>query len=83
MRPDYSNCAVKGRVQRAPTLGDIIRGYKSTTTRQVNALLQRSSGPVWQRNYYEHIIRNDNAYTRIVEYIQNNPQKWHEDRYHP
>ena len=36
--------------------------------------------PVWQRNYYEHIIRDDDDYMRIVAYITDNPRRWAEDR---
>lgn len=39
-------------------------------------------GKLWQRNYYEHIIRNDEAFLKISEYIQSNPQRWQEDTYH-
>ena len=35
---------------------------------------------MWQRNYYDHIIRNENEYNRIVEYIINNPIKWENDK---
>jgi len=35
---------------------------------------------LWQRNYYEHIIRNEQSYIKISEYIQNNPQKWTDDK---
>lgn len=38
--------------------------------------------PLWQRGFYEHIIRNDNDYIRIAEYIANNPIKWHLDRFY-
>lgn len=54
------------------TLGAIVRGYKS-------AVLKMAGFSVWQRNYHEHIIRNEKAYIRIGEYIKNNPQKWDED----
>lgn len=37
---------------------------------------------IWQRNYYEHIIRNKIEYQRIVKYIENNPLKWIEDKYY-
>ena len=37
---------------------------------------------IWQRNYYEHIIRNENEYLKILEYIQNNPYKWGNDKYY-
>jgi REP element-mobilizing transposase RayT len=40
-------------------------------------------GKVWQRNYWEHVIRNDASLKRIREYIQNNPARWAEDQLHP
>jgi len=40
-------------------------------------------GKLWQRNYYERIIRNDDELYRIREYIQNNPQQWDDDDYNP
>lgn len=62
-----------------PTLGVIIGAYKSTTTRLINGLRHTPGQPVWQRAYYEHIIRDDESYDRIAEYILNNPLKWEED----
>ncbi len=41
---------------------------------------QRFSGKIWQRNYYEHIIRDEQSYQRISEYIINNPAKWADDK---
>jgi putative transposase len=41
------------------------------------------SGKIWQRNYYEHIIRNDKELEKIREYIVNNPYKWNEDNDNP
>ncbi|XGB43144.1 MAG: hypothetical protein LVS60_04980 [Nodosilinea sp. LVE1205-7] len=69
-------------VQRAPTVGDIVRGYKSAVTKHVNALRNTPGLPVWQRNYHEHIIRNETAYLKIAEYTRTNPQRWQEDTYH-
>ena len=40
-------------------------------------------GKLWQRNYYEHIIRNEADLRRIEEYIQNNPLRWEQDQLHP
>ena len=55
------------------TLPEIVHNLKSKSTRRIN-LQRRSQGtPVWQKNYYEHIIRNEISYNKIVEYIQNNP----------
>ena len=37
---------------------------------------------LWQRNYYEHIIRNEKEYYKIIEYVRTNPLKWEEDKYY-
>ncbi len=73
---------VSGRVQRAPTIGDVVRGYKSAVTKRINQLRNLPCAPVWQRNYYEHIIRDEVAHLKIAEYIQTNPQRWQEDIYY-
>jgi putative transposase len=39
-------------------------------------------GKLWQRNYYENIVRNELAYKNISTYIRNNPKKWDEDRFY-
>jgi REP element-mobilizing transposase RayT len=65
--------------RRSPsqTIGAIIRGYKSSVTKQLNNLgLSNKNEPLWQRNYYEHIIRDEEDYQRITQYIKNNPAKW-------
>ena len=56
------------------TTNEYIRGVKSLGW-------QRFNGKLWQRNYYEHIIRNDQSYQRISAYIINNPAKWKEDKF--
>jgi len=63
------------------TIGAIIRGFKIGVTKWMrqNNLIH----DVWQRNYYEHIIRNEKELNQIREYIQNNPCKWHLDRENP
>ncbi len=58
------------------TIPTIIRGYKSSVTKQINILRNTPSVPVWQRNYYEHIIRDKKSYYNIVNYIANNPINW-------
>lgn len=68
-----------------PTISDIIGAYKSIVS---NACLQlfkshnKTMGKLWQRNYYEHIIRDARAYQNISNYIINNPSKWNEDKLH-
>ena len=71
-----------GAASSAPTLGDVVRAFKSLSAIHVNRLLRRS-GPLWQRNYYEHVIRNERELDRIREYIATNPLKWALDRDNP
>jgi putative transposase len=73
----------------APTLslGDIVGRFKSlTTTKYIHGIKNNNWPPFkkcfWQRNYYEHVIRDDNDLNRIREYIVNNPAKWEEDEYY-
>lgn len=62
------------------TIGSIIRSFKSAVTRQIKRLDYPFFYSVWQRNYYEHIIRNERELNRIREYMQNNPLRWQYDR---
>ena len=72
-----------GRVRRASTVGDVLRGYKSAVTKRINQLHNITTGNrIWQRNYHEHIIRNEEAYLKIADYIQTNPQRWEDDVYY-
>lgn len=63
------------------SISAIIQNYKSLTSRKINTLLRSKNNPVWQRNFYEHIIRDETDYDRIVEYIDNNPISWSDDKY--
>jgi len=72
----------QGAMNRAPTVGMLVRAFKARCTRAINGLWQTSGIPVWQRNYYEHIIRNEDAYLKIAEYVQTNPQRWKDDTYY-
>ena len=67
---------------RAGSVGAIVLNFKSVTTRRINQMRKIKSVPVWQRNYYERIIRDDLALERIRAYIHNNPRSWQEDRLH-
>ena len=57
------------------TLGNIVRGYKSGVSRRIGH-------SIWQRNFYDHIIRDEDTYLRISTYIENNPKTWEEDRFY-
>jgi putative transposase len=63
------------------SLGAIIGNYKSVTTRRINQIRKTPGIMVWQRNYYEHIIRTERAMKAIRRYIINNPARWHLDKY--
>lgn len=65
------------------SLGAVVGAYKSKTARLINGLRRTRGAPVWQRNYYEHIIRNEAELGRIQAYIQNNPIRWGTDKLRP
>jgi REP element-mobilizing transposase RayT len=74
-------------IRSAPTtqrgLGSIIKLFKSVTTKRIDKEPGLSIREVWQRNYYDHIVRDEADLYRIREYIQNNPLKWQLDRENP
>jgi REP element-mobilizing transposase RayT len=80
-----------GRIQYAPTenkfkspshsLGAIVRGFKSSVTKRLKEISGNSDLKIWQRNYYEHIIRNEIDLQNIRKYITLNPLKWEIDEY--
>ena len=60
----------------APPLQKIIMEIKSYTNKIFNEQNQKSCEKLWQRNYYEHIIRNEKEYLKTIEYMENNPTRW-------
>jgi len=83
----HSRAATSDAEQRAvavsQTLGAIVRGFKGAVTYRVNVLRGTPRIPVWQRNYYERVIRNDRELERIRTYIACNPARWAEDENNP
>jgi len=68
------------------TIGDAMDWFKTMTTNEYIRGVkqfgwQRFDKKLWQRNYYEHIIRNDHSFERISKYIQNNPCVWGNDKF--
>ena len=61
----------------------IIKLFKSTVTKQINQLRSTPGLSVWQRNYYEHIIRNEQELHKIRHYIFTNPLQWQNDNENP
>ena len=65
------------------SLGAIVRSFKSASTKRINLLRNAPGALVWQRNYYEHVIRADDDLDRIRQYILDNPLRWEMDEYNP
>ena len=70
------------------SLPDVVHRFKSLTTNNYIKGVGREGwkpfrNRLWQRNYYEHVIRNDDELDRIRQYIEENPMKWDEDEYNP
>jgi putative transposase len=63
-------------------LYNIIRDYKSFSTHEYNKLKDTKSLQLWQRGYYDHIIRDQNEYDLIKRYIENNPSQWSRDKFY-
>lgn len=87
---DIDSKSVKWQPQGvAPTmtLSDIVHRFKTLTTKRYTDGVkqnnwQRFDKKLWQRNYYEHIIRDEKSYLKISEYIKTNPSKWRDDTYY-
>jgi putative transposase len=65
------------------SLGAIVGNFKSVTARRINHLRGTPGAPVWQRNYYEHIVRNEQVLQAIRQYIADNPARWMWDTHNP
>jgi len=65
------------------SLGSIMAGFESACSRRINELRGTPGMQVWQRNYYDHIIRNEKDLERIRKYITDNPVRWDEDEENP
>ncbi|MHB1417560.1 MAG: transposase [Chloroflexota bacterium] len=65
------------------SLASFIAGFKSATTKRINERRCTPGVPLWQRNYYEHVIRSDESLVKTREYVANNPLKWELDELHP
>jgi len=64
-------------------ISEIVRGFKTTSSRNINKIRTTPGIPVWQRNYWEHVIRDQEGYNRIYEYILTNPKRWQLDKENP
>ncbi len=77
----------QGHAPTGKTLGDMVDAFKSVTTLEYirgvkNCKWETFNGKMWQRNYYEHIIRNEQSHQNISDYIINNTAKWKDDKFY-
>ena len=74
--------SVGAGLKPAPThgLSEIIRAFKTFSARKINAQNKTPGVKLWQRNFYERIIRDNDEYQYIAEYIKNNPTNWKDDK---
>jgi REP element-mobilizing transposase RayT len=78
--------ALANTLPRGPkpaSLGAAIGGFKSAVSRQVAARNLTLVKPLWQRNYFERVIRNDRELAATRRYVADNPSRWHDDQDHP
>ena len=78
--PDHIHLLLRigeeGTENPSPTLGNVIGWYKYQVTKQINLQLGGNGERIFQRSYYDHVIRNQQDYDEIWQYIENNPRKW-------
>ena len=82
--PGVAGAHGRAPLRRAPkSLGSLVAGFKSAVTKNINQMRRTPGRPVWQRNYYERVIRNQGELEGIQDYIVGNPAKWQEDAENP
>lgn len=74
LHKDVTEDVSKGELQFAPTA--------PTTLTAFTEKIKELDFKIWQRNYYEHIIRNEQSYNRITDYIRDNPKRWNDDKFY-
>ncbi|WP_055074108.1 transposase [Pseudanabaena sp. 'Roaring Creek'] len=78
LMPDHLHgiIVISEQYENSHSLATIIQNFKSTSTRKINKINQNSGVSIWQRNYYERIIRSDQELHNLGQYILTNPQNW-------
>lgn len=72
------------QLRRMPnSISSFIGIFKTVVTKQINELRNTKGERIWQRNYHDHIVRNYQSFEKIGNYIEQNPQRWYEDRFNP
>ena len=71
------------RGTQSASLGAMVQNFKSVTTRKINAARGSPRARFWQRNYWEHVVRDEVDLARIRDYISSNPARWEADALRP
>lgn len=66
----------------SPAISNVVAWLKYTSTKEINSFTKSAGTRIFQRSYYDHIIRNEADYLNIWQYIENNPLKWRDDEYY-
>ena len=77
-----NGCVGAGSKPARTSLSEAMRQFKTFSARKINLVRGTPGKPLWQRGFYDHIIRNEADYLRIWQYIDTNPAKWEEDEYY-
>ncbi len=87
VRPSFNKIPNQGG-HAGPPLQRIVQWFKTMSTNEyIRGVREKGwppfSGKLWQRNYWEHVIRNESDLNLLRDYIQNNPMQWELDKLHP
>lgn len=84
-RQDFSQSSFHFKINgtQSQSLAAIIQNYKSVSSRKINQIYKAKGNGIWQGNYYEHIIRNQETLNNIRQYILSNPINWQKDQENP
>ena len=83
IREGDSRIAPTKKIQRRKPLSRLIGAFKTVSTKQINIIRNTPRRKLWQRNYYEHIIRSEEELNHIRQYIAENPLSWGTDKENP
>ena len=79
LAPLQNNVVDVSRQRKPRSLSSFVAGFKSSVTKRIKIFCPQPNPPIWQRNYHESIVGEEQQLARIRQYILNNPQKWQED----
>ena len=75
--------APRTEASRRHGVPEIVRAFKTFSARKINRMHASTGAPVWQRGFYDHVIRDEDELNRIRTYILDDPRKWSEDPDNP